>query len=263
MSDVLQVSRKPGLSRQRRLVDKSWEQAVVDSCQLVGFSQHTHTHTHTHWDRLHSFSPCSVQNCMETFYLTFGHKGHVSRGLTSWGVGWWWAWQAEKREREREVCHGPSPPHPPPVWPLGILGDIQCTHMASGLAVTVPPPLKGSEGHLGKIQCTHIWGRLDVTDALFILFRCGNKGGWTSHCSCPSTASGFHCSHSNLIKEGTKLSVVSMCQRQDVRVSRCLFSCSFLCTALVFSLLHCYRSSPWCGFGYQRSCRRFSKEKSE
>ena len=48
------------------------------------------------------------------------------------------------------------------------------------------PPLKVSKDQLGQIQCTPIWSDAETRD----------KGGWTSHRSCLSTASGFVCSDS-------------------------------------------------------------------
>ncbi len=75
------------------------------------------------------------------------------------------------------------------------------------------PPLKGSKGHLGKIQWTHMAGWLDVMEPPSPHWRARKviwakygvhiwhsiwsdverreKGGWTSHRSCLSNASGF------------------------------------------------------------------------
>ncbi len=84
-------------------------------------------------------------------------------------------------------CHRPPPPPEGLQRPFGPNTVCAC----------------GSKGKLGQIQCTHMAGWLDVTappptesvrNALFNLVPYGNKrqrGGWTSHRSCLSTASGF------------------------------------------------------------------------
>ena len=78
-------------------------------------------------------------------------------------------------------------------------GGLDVPDPLSHLENMTPPPLKGSKGHLGQIQCAHMAGGLECAKVLemcihFVPMQKQNtKGGWTSHCSCPSTASGFFC----------------------------------------------------------------------
>ena len=154
------------------------------------------------------FSDCKSRSCDCFRPRSWKSKAHLAQTqcrltlisalvLVVWSPFMVWAPSGYSRVAilwfRQKFC--PRPPVPPcDLQPFG-LNTMYTYGRLAGCPRPRSPPRKGSKGYLGQIQCTHMAPICSDGET-----RDKGGGGWTSHRSCLSTASGFVGSHRNSIR---------------------------------------------------------------